>query len=260
MDEGYSIQRLLVLRKLTVTVSKLLSEQMREYLTTLAPLLRPKTVLGDYIQSNLKEPSRAGAEKAFKELQALYERVAGSKPFNLPTELKPPVEVVSTALEFTPLEYVHAARTEQESKNVTVTSPLTWVLNYSGFPLGRLRQIVADRNRSSTELREFVLHYLVMHVVLSKQTGVTQIFNTLHFPITSDHYLPELGQLPITHVSSSVSTHRPPDNVIIESTEISGRNVFEEVINIDDIVKMSDPLRERLLELVKSQDPSLLPE
>lgn len=260
MEEGYSIQRLLALRKLTVAISKLLGEQVREYLTTLAPLLRPKTVFGDYIQSSVKEPSRAGAEKAFRELQSLYERIAGAKPFNLPTELKPPIEIVSTALEFTPLEYTHAARTDSEGKTVTVTSPLVWVLNYSGFPLGRLRQLVADRNRSGNELREYVLHYLVMQVVLSKQAGVTQILETLHFPVTSDHRLPELGDLPLTHISSSISTHLPPDQVIIESTEISGRNVFEEVVNMDDILKLKDPLKERLTGLVQNQFPDMLPE
>ncbi|HEY0077390.1 MAG TPA: hypothetical protein VGB73_02010 [Pyrinomonadaceae bacterium] len=259
MEEGYSIQRLLVLRKLTVAISRLLSEQMREYLTTLAPLLRPKAVLGDYIQSNIKEPSRPGAEKAFKELQSLYEQIAGSKPFNLPTELKPPIEIVSTALEFTPLEYEHSARTADETKMVVVTSPLKWVLNYSGFSLGRLKTLVADRNRSSSELREFILHYLVLNVVISKQTGVTNILETLHFPVTSEHYLPELGRLPVTQITSSISTHLPPDNVIIESTEISGRNVFEEVIQIADIVKLRDPLRERLTELIQNQAPDLMP-
>jgi hypothetical protein len=260
MEEGYSIQRLLLLRKLTVAISKLLSEQVRDYLTTLAPLLRPKAVLGDYIQSNIKEPSRAGADKAFKELQTLYEQIAGTKPFNLPTELKPPIEIVSTALEFTPLEYEHSARTEDETKTVVVTSPLKWVLNYSGFSLGRLKTLVADRNRSANELREFILHYLVLQVVLSKQTGVTNILQTLHFTVSSEQYLPELGKLPITQITSAISTHLPPDNVIIESTEISGRNVFEEVINVEDIVKLRDPLRERLVELVKGHDPELLPD
>jgi hypothetical protein len=260
MEEGYSIQELLVLRKLTVTISKLLSEQLRDYLTTLAPLLRPKAVLGGYIQSSAKEQTRAGAERAFKELQSLYEQVAGAKPFNLPTELKPPIEILSTALEFTPLEYAHVARGgDDDGKTVTVTSPLRWVLNYSGFTLGRLKELVADRNRSGKELREYLLHYLVMQVVLSKQSGVTRILETLHFPVSTENRLPELGGLPITHISSSITTLLPPDNVIIESTEISGRNVFEEVINIEDIVKLRDPLRERLIEVVRNQDASLLP-
>jgi len=258
-DEGYSIQRLLVLRKLTVAISKLLTEQMREYLATLSPLLRPRTVLGGYVDSSTKETAR-GADKNFKELQSLYETIATAKPFNLPAELKPPVEIISTTLEFTPLNYSHAAKTEQESKTVTVTSPLTWTLNYSGFSLGRLRELVADRNRSGKELGEFVLHYLVLHLVISKQKGITDILDALHFPINSDERAPGLGDLPITYVTSSISTIRPPDNVIIESTEISGRDVFEEIVNIDDIIKLRDPLKERLTEIVKSHGEALLPQ
>ncbi len=70
-------------------------------------------------------------------------------------------------------------------------------------------------------------------------------------------------------LTTSSKTLRPEISVLsmmmlsggssVESTEISGRNVFEEVVNVADIVKMRDPLRERLIELVKSHDPNLLP-
>ena len=45
---------------------------MTEYLATLAPLLRPKMVLGDYVEDGSKESTRR-SDKAFKELQAIYE-------------------------------------------------------------------------------------------------------------------------------------------------------------------------------------------
>ncbi len=256
MEERYDIQKLLVLRKLTRAIADALRGQMKGYLSTLAPLLRPRTVLGDYVQTSTKETTR-GADKAFKELQGLYEAVASSKPFNLSPELKPPVEIVSTALEMTPMEYVHTAKTERESKSVTVTSPLKWALSYQGFPPARLKHLLAVRNRNHDEVKELILHYLVMHVVVSNQSGVTQILEALQFPLTSDRS-PEFGGLPITYISSSVSTIRPPDDVIIESTEISGRDAFEEIVNVSDIVKMRDPHKEQLVELVKSHDESLL--
>ncbi|MEJ7712134.1 MAG: hypothetical protein WKF84_20310 [Pyrinomonadaceae bacterium] len=60
MEDGFSIQKLLTLRKVTRAVSDTLRAQMKEHLTTLAPLLRPKAVLGDYIQSSAKESARGG--------------------------------------------------------------------------------------------------------------------------------------------------------------------------------------------------------
>ncbi len=157
-----------------------------------------------------------------------------------------------------PMEYSHSAKTEGESKTVVVTSPLKWVLNYSGFSLGRLRELLSDRNRKSENVREFLLHYLVLHAVVSNQPGVTTILDALHFPITTGR-LPGFGDLPVTFISSSISTMRPPDEVIIESTEISGSDAFEEVINLEDISTMRDPLKEKLSGLVTGFGADLLP-
>lgn len=258
MEDGFSIQNLLTLRKVTRAVSDTLRAQMKEHLSTLAPLLRPKAVLGDYIQSSAKETARGG-EKAFRELQSLYEALAPAKPFNLTKDLSVPLEIASSTLEMAPMEYSHTAQTERETKTVNITSPLKWSLNYSGFSLGRFRELLADRNRKSDDVREFLIHYLVLHAVVSNQSGVTSILEALHFPITTGR-LPGFGDLPVTYISSSISTMRPPDEVIIESTEISGSDAFEEVINLSDITTMRNPLKERLSGLVKSFSPDLLPD
>ena len=75
MNGRDGVQSLLVLRKLTRAITDVVRVQMTEYLKTLTPLLRPKAVLGDYVQGGPKEPSRK-SDKAFGDLQALYETVA----------------------------------------------------------------------------------------------------------------------------------------------------------------------------------------
>lgn len=258
MEERYDTQKLLVLRKLTRAISELLRGQMKEYLTTLAPLLRPKVVLGDYVQSSTKETAR-GADRAFKDLQSLYETVAPSKPFNLPPDLNPPIEIINTALEMTPMEYTHAANTERENKTVTITSPLKWVLTYSGFAQGQLKEMLKHRDRNTDKLRQHLLHHLVMHTVITKQPGVTSILDALHFPIITEQ-VQEFGQMPVTYISSTISTNRPPDEVIIESTEISGMDAFEEIVNLNDVVQMHNPLKDQLIELVRTYGADLLPQ
>jgi len=257
MDELFTKKNLLVLRKLTRVTAELLREQMREHLSTLAPLIRPRTILGEYIQGNTKD-SVKGADTAFKELQTLYQTVAAAKPFSLTKELKLPLDVSGPALEMTVVEYLHTAASQQQSKSVTITSPLKWVVSYPGYSLDRLRGLCADRNRPSDELQRSLLHYLTLHIVLAKQPGLPKILEALHFPLCTER-LPEFGELPITLLSSAVSTLRPPDDVIIENTEISGMDVFEEVVNLDDIVNLNNPLKERLIELVKSHGENLLP-
>jgi hypothetical protein len=249
-----NIQTLLVLRKLTRTIADTLRTQMVEYLATLTPLLRPKTVLGDYIQGGQKEPARR-ADKAFKELQALYERVATAKPFNLPRELTPPIDIPVQSLEITPLDYTHVARTESETKTLTVRSPLTWIVSYTGFPPARMLELLAGKTRSN-ELQQCVLSYLAIHVVFANQTGVTQILDALHFPVSTGKS-PEFGELPLTRISAAVSTARASDDMIIQSAELTGMDAFEEVVSVQDIPALGDPMKDRLLEIVRTQAPEL---
>ena len=159
MNAGDGVQSLLVLRKLTRAITDVVRVQMTEYLKTMTPLLRPKAVLGDYVQGGPKEPSRK-SDKAFADLQALYEAVATVRPYNLPRELTPPLSFSSPALEITPLDYIHL-RSRARARKIKVRCPLTWVLTYTDFP----RRVCRNRwtQRSIEELQRFVLSYLVMH-------------------------------------------------------------------------------------------------
>ena len=250
MKEGYSTERLLALRKLTRAIADLLRGQMREYLSTLAPLFHPRLVLSSYVEGSSFDVSRVG-EKAFRELQELYQVIARAPIYNLPPEFKTPLEVINPQLEMTPVVYNHVAMGGGDSKNVAVTSPLKWALTYGGFGPMRLQALLQEPKRTSDELQQFVLHYLMMHTVVAKQTGVSHILKALHFPLLTERS-PEFVDLPITYISSSISTIRLPDDVIIESTEISGMDAFEEVVNIDDVAKLRDPLKGQLTELLKS--------
>ncbi len=257
MNGQDNIQTLLALRKLTRAVSDALRSQMVEYLGTLTPLLRPKAVLGDYIVGGSKEPARR-ADKAYKELQSLYESVATAKPFNLPRELKPPIDVAGLNLEVSPFEYTHAATANGENRAIAVRSPLTWVLNYSGFAPARLRELVQAKARANDEIQQYVLSFLAIHVVTANQPGLLQILDALHFPISTGKF-DDLGGLPITCIRSSISTSRPSDDLVVQSAALTGMDAFEEVLNVQDIINLRNPQRERLVELVRSHAPDLAP-
>lgn len=80
----------------------------------------------------------------------------------------------------------------------------------------------------------------------------------LRFPVVVERR-PEFGGLPITCITTAVSTYRPDDEVIIETTEISGSEEFEEFVKVSDM-GMKDAFREKLVEIVRAQDPELLEE
>jgi hypothetical protein len=251
-----SIQSLLVLRKLTRAITDAARVQMTEYLTTLTPLLRPRMVLGEYIQGGLKEPNRK-ADKAFKELQALYETVAGTKPFALPRELAPPLNFSDGGLEITPVDYPHVAQSGADTRTIMVRSPLTWVLTYAGFAPSRLPGLLNAKLRPGDDLQQFVLSYLIMHVVTATQPAVAKMLDALHFPVTTSKS-PEFGNVPITRIGIGISTSRPSDAVLVESAELTGMDAFEEVVNVQDLSALRDPLKERLLEIARQQAPELV--
>jgi hypothetical protein len=253
--ETYSIQRLLSLRKLTRAIADLLRAELKDYLSALAPLFRPRNVLGDYVQGASKEGTR-GSEKTLLELQRLYATVAGANPYHLTSELKPPFEIVSALPEMIPLEYVHVAKSDTGNKAVLMTSPLKWTLSYSDYSPKKLKELLASQNPVNDDMHRFVLHYLVLHVIMTSHSGISKLFDGLRFPVSSGR-LAEFGELPLTNISACVSTIRPPDSVIIESTEISGQNAFEEIINLDDLRTLEDPLKSRLIELARSHGVEL---
>ena len=51
----------------------------------------------------------------------------------------------------------------------------------------------------------------------------------------------------------SFPTLRPPDEDIVESSRMAGRDVFEEVVDVDDLQSLRDRFKECPVELVRSQ-------
>lgn len=256
MDDTISIQKLLLLRKGTRALAELLRAQLRDYVAALTPLIRPKLLLGDFVSGTTKE-SPNFADKAFQELAGIYQSVAGTKPFVIPRELKSPLEVTVTPLELHPFEYAHQAKMGGENKAVHVTSPLKWVLSYPGYSIAGLRGLLAERSPSTDLLQKYAIHYSLLRFVIQKQPGFSKTLAALRFPV-SFSTTPEFGNLPLTFVTAPLSTTLPPDEVIIENTEISGSNSFEEIVRISDISKMSDPLQEQIAEALRGFGPDLM--
>lgn len=253
MSERDSIQSLLALRKLTRAVADAARSQMSEYLLTLAPLLRPAHVLGDYVVGGQKEPTRK-AEKAFGELQALYERIATAAPFNLPKELRAPLNLGPGTLEITPVDYPHVASTGDGSRTITVRSPLVWTLTHTGFPPSRLSEQLATKLRSADELQKVVVSHLAMHVVTTHQPQLLRMLEALRFPITTAR-VPGWGDLPVTRIGLGMTTHRPSDAVMIESAELTGVDAFEEVVSVEEIAALGDPLKQQLMAIAAEHMP-----
>ena len=133
--------------------------------------------------------------------------------------------------------------------------------NWSGTSVPAIRRRLAyvhgnmQRNAAATATGHATqhLHYLILHVVITRQPVIARMLAGLHLPITTVRW-PESGDLPVTMVESSISTIRPDDEMLIQTVELSGTDAFEEVVNVDDIKNLKDPLQVHLLEIAKSQE------
>jgi len=134
-----------------------------------------------------------------------------------------------------------------------VSAPLTWFVTYAGFPLSRLRALIADPNRSRDELQRVLTHHLLIHVVLERKAGLRALLEALNFSVKTET-MPEFGELPLTLITSAVKTERPPDEVILESTDLSGVDASEEIVRVTNVAGMVDARRARLIEIIEAEN------
>src|SRR5262245_48350152 len=249
-----TLDQLAALRPVTDGVVEVLQARMTDAVSTLAPLLRPQAVLGEFVVGASKDPV-GGAAQAFEAFQALFKRVASVKPFRLSKPLVGPIEVMRTAFEMTPLEYQH---TLESGTTVTVRSPLRWVLTPLGFGPERLRKALRTAAPAEEEVRSLLVHWLLVHFMLERNPGVRRVLEGLRFPVKTEQ-LPEFGELPVTVIGSDVGTVRPVDAVVARGVAFSGTPQFQEVIDIASIAGLQDGLRAQLVDIVRAHDAALLP-
>ena len=247
-QKSVSFDELATLRAKTEALSQFLDQQLKMHVETLRPLMAPQRVLGRYVGG---KDIVAGADHAFTQLKEQFREVAPS--FGLAADLN---EDELSDLENTPdlyvWEYTHQAKTEHDGKALTLTSPVRWVLTYrSGYSLPQFRQAVAGKGeRTTRDLRRFVHYALVMQMVIKGHPKLTRLLKDLRYEVAFDQ-LPGLGALPLTTVHACLSSFRPADDLLVMATRFSGVPAFIELIDIESIRTLDDPLKSKFESLVK---------
>jgi hypothetical protein len=257
MSAPITMERLLVLRRLTRALEANVGAWVRGHAAALAPLLRPRPVLGEFVQSPGRESPLRPPDRVWKEVETLYEAIAPHAPFHVARDLRPPVDIPGTTLELAPLEYVHDTA-GPDTRRITVTKPFQWIVSYSGAGPALLRELVADKNRDAAELQRLILVTLVLHVVLKQQPAVAAVFADLRMPLETRRRA-EFGDLPVTVLASAVPTIRPADEVVVQSTEMTGTSTFQEVIDLDGLAALPDPVRVRVADVLAAHGETLPP-
>jgi hypothetical protein len=247
-EKALTFEQLLELREKTETISQFLHKQLGTYLETLRPLLAPRRLLGRYVGA---KEEVVGADKAFIQLQEQYKGVCG-KPFALPPELeRESLTFLEGRLELYPWEYTYEAKGERETKAITITSPVHWILTYSSdYTFSQLRQAVAGKEeRRSDHIRQFVVNALAMQLVFAKYPGISQLLTDLRYQVQTER-APGLGALPLVTIGSCLPSFRPSDDLIMAATRFSGVPAFIELIDIDAVSALQDPFKQQIEDML----------
>jgi hypothetical protein len=255
MEEGGSkagtltFEQLAKLREQTEAMAGLLRNRLQGHLETLRPLFAPRRLLGKYVD---RKEDVAGSEKAVAQVREQFKEVCGA-PFSLTPELDNDVLAgIDSRPRLYPWEYTYEATGEGEPRSLIIASPVRWVLTYgSGYTLSQLRQAVAGKHeRRSDDIRQFVVNALVMHLFLAKYPRIAELLTDLRYPVQVDK-CPGLGALPLVTLSACLPSFRPADNLILMATRFSGVSNFVELIDVEAVHTLEDPLKLRIEELLR---------
>jgi hypothetical protein len=232
------------LRRKTESVSRFLRDQIAAHLETLRPLFAPERILGKYAGGKVEVP---GVERTFAELQQNYKAFT-RKPYDLPETFDTNwLSLVGSALDLHQWDYVHPI----QGKPITMSSPVRWVVNYrANYNLAQVKNVVLGKETARPDyLRQFVVNALVLQLVLSRNPGLSQLFQDLRYELKTET-APDLKGLPIVTITSCLASRRPADDLIQAATAFSGVPAFIELLDLNATASPRDLLKEKLETLV----------
>ena len=237
------------LRQSTDKIASALTQRLKDHLTTLRPLFIPRKLLGTYIKSSSLEEVN-GSDRAFARLQEQYGLIC-EEPFKIPKKLQTPLPAISNTLESAPYQYMLALGGDT-AKEVKITAPTRFIISFqSECPLSRLRAMLSGaEGRQPDDMRQAILSHLVLVLFLEQFPALTNLLADLRYTVEIEK-IADLGGLPAVILTAPLETFLPPDDFIVEITQLSGIPAFQEIIDMDAVKNIPDPLQDALQELIR---------
>jgi hypothetical protein len=232
------------LRNVSQKIVQFLNTRLSAYLTTITPLFAPRKILGEFMESAYQERV-PGADKNFAEIEKRYKAIA-RETFAMPSKLGTPLANIKNQLEVYPWEYLHQLDGDS-SQTVRISSPVKWVMAYaSGYTLSDLlEQRVQGEKHDIGDVKQLMLNSLTLWKLVEQSPEIAQLLGDLRFSVTIETATVS-GELPYVVLTSDVPAFRPQDDLIRTVTQLSGKQVFEELIDVDAIADMFDPFKDKL--------------
>lgn len=241
-------EQFMKLRKNTEKIAKVLDKRLKGHLNTLKPLFLPRKLLGTYIKSAIVDDV-PGSDKAFAELQEQYASVC-EKPFGLPKKLKTPLPLISNQLDAVPLRY-SLYMGDSKKKATRITAATRWILSFrSECPYNRLKAMITGaETRQPDDMKQSLIAFITLVIFLKHFPVLIQLLKDLRYEVKFEK-LQNMGGLPVVILKAPIECFLPPDDFILQITQLSGIPAFQELIDLDAVEKMPDPLKETLQQAI----------
>lgn len=235
------------LRDVSKKIMEFLDTRLSGYLSTIAPLFAPRKILGEFMESAYKERV-PGADKNFARIEKRYKAIA-RETFGMPSKLGTPIANIKNQLEVYPWEYLHQLEGDG-NETVRISSPVKWVMAYaSSYSLADLlEQRVEGEKPDSSDVKQLILNSLTIWKLIDSSPDIVQLLEDLRFSVSIETAAAS-GDLPYVVLTADVPAFRPQDELIRTVTQLSGKQVFEELIDVDGLPGIVDPFTASLLEL-----------
>ena len=106
------------------------------------------------------------------------------------------------------------------------------------------------RQREGEAVRDFVLRACLMSELLRKFPGVRELLEGLRYQVDIKKSA-QLGNLPLVTVAAPFRTMRPDDSVVAMAAGLAGGTSFSEVLDVERVQNMADPLRVEMIALLE---------
>jgi hypothetical protein len=116
--------------------------------------------------------------------------------------------------------------------------------------------LAGRQERDAESVRAFVVRALILNLMFQKLPALTAILEGLRYRVEVRKLAP-FGDLPLVTVSAPVETIRPSDDLVDITSALSGGDAFQEIIDLQALGKLRDPLREQFAEILRQHGESL---
>jgi len=139
-----------------------------------------------------------------------------------------------------------------KDKATSINAATRWVLSFqSECPYSRLKAMVTgEETRQADDMKQAIIVHLTIAALLENFKELSQLLEDLRYEVEIQP-VKDLGGLPLIILKAPIQSFLPSDEFMLNITQLSGIPAFQELVDLDALENMPDPLKESLQEAIK---------